>query len=173
MKRTHSCWERGRLFAFLHKPCKTFSGLFYLPLHFSLAGFVLWSHSLLPESRQVFLQIPLILQSKPENTTSPKMRIPPHHLQEPRAPVTRVLILIVQLLEMRGRAAWWKPMEFTGICFKIILGQQLPGRLETDCTAKRMIQFFEVLALQDNGQNAVQLACFYTGAHSTRHSSCH
>lgn len=98
---------------------KTFSGLFYL--HFFPVGFVLWSHSLLPESRQVFLPIPLILLSKPENTTSPKVRIP-HLLQDPQTPVTRVLILIVQPLEMRRRPAWWEPLEFTGICFKSSLG---------------------------------------------------
>lgn len=80
------CTQKGHTAAETEEVClhfsicldrKTFSGLFYFPLHFFLAGFVLWSHSLLPESREVFLQIPLFSLASLRTQHHPRQGSPP------------------------------------------------------------------------------------------------
>lgn len=74
---------------------------------------------------------------------------PPHLFQEPHTPLTHALILIVQPLEMRGRTAWWEPLDFTGICFKSSLGNNCLVDWKLIAMLKRMIQFLRVTVVRE------------------------
>lgn len=95
---------------------RSFSDLFYLPLHFFLAGSVTLSHSLLSESRQVFLQSPLtLLLSRPEDTTLCETRPPPPGTPRADDPCARPARLATGT---EGKDCMMGTTEFRGTCFK-------------------------------------------------------